>query len=260
MTSRTEAEGTTYFTFGTSAGSHNIGRLTSVSMTGYSEALSYDSIGRPSTRTITTDQAYDIDYAYNNQGQIDTLTYPTSTSSTRVKIKYGYAYGILNTVTTGPVALPAQCTGLPMRRTLAARRRKKHWGNGVVTTRNFDAVTGWLNSIQSGPSGSLQNHSYLYDLLGNVIQRQENTLGLTEGFYYDNLYRLEHSTLNSGGGAATNLTLTYNAMGNITSHSDVIGTGGWTYDGSKKHAVTSTGTGGFSYSYDANGNMNEPRR
>jgi hypothetical protein len=53
-----------------------------------------------------------------------------------------------------------------------------------------------------------------------VTQRQENSLGLTETFYYDNLYRLEHSTLTNGGGTSANLTLVYDngspGPGNIT--------------------------------------------
>jgi RHS repeat-associated protein len=44
-------------------------------------------------------------------------------------------------------------------------------------------------------------------------------------------------------------------MGNITQRSDVNGNATWTYHTTKKHAVASTGTGGASYSYDANGNM-----
>ena len=44
------------------------------------------------------------------------------------------------------------------------------------------STVGWLASIQAGPSGNttaLQNTSYLYDLVGNVTQRQNNRLALT---------------------------------------------------------------------------------
>src|SRR5690606_35222027 len=75
VTSRTEAEGTTTFTFGTSAASRNIGRLASVSMSDYSESFIYDSAGRLGSRIITIDQSdeYEIDYSYNQQGQLDVL-------------------------------------------------------------------------------------------------------------------------------------------------------------------------------------------
>jgi hypothetical protein len=97
-------------------------------------------------------------------------------------------------------------------------------GNGVITNRSYDAVTGWLGSQTSGVGGGtgVQNESYLYDLMGNVTQRQNNAASLTENFYYDNLYQLDYSTLKVGAGAATtNLDLAYDATGNITTKSDV---------------------------------------
>lgn len=258
VTSRTDQntgqnEGTTTWTYGTSAGNHNIGRLSGVSMTGYSESFSYDSVGRASTQTITTDQSYAIDYAYTNQGLLDTLTYPTSTSGARVKVKYGYAYGILQSATDWTSGSAGTVYWTANAQNVRGQTTQETLGNGVVTNRNFDAVTGWLNTIQSGVSGGtgLQNQSYAYDKVGNVTQRQENTLGLTENFYYDNLYRLDYSQL----GGVTNLDLTYDAMGNITNRTDVNGNATWTYDGSRKHAVASTGSGGVTYSYDNNGNM-----
>ncbi|MGH8239113.1 MAG: toxin TcdB middle/N-terminal domain-containing protein, partial [Steroidobacteraceae bacterium] len=85
LTSRTEPEGTSTFTFGSSAtytaGNRNIGRLIAMSGPGYSESLSYDNISRMAQRAITSDAPYIIDYAYNSIGTINTLTYPTSTSS-----------------------------------------------------------------------------------------------------------------------------------------------------------------------------------
>lgn len=254
VTSRTEAEGTTTWSWGTSAGSHNIGRLDYVLMPSlYGQTFTYDSVGRVSQVEISTDQLYYIDYAYNNQGLLDTLTYPTSTSGTRVKVKHGYSYGILQSVTDWTSGSAGTVYWTANTQNVRGQTTQETLGNGVVTNRSFDAVTGWMNSIQSGVSGGtgLQNLSYLYDTVGNVTQRQESTLGLTENFYYDNLYRLDYSQLNS----TTNLDLTYDAMGNITNRTDVNGNATWTYHGTKKHAVATTGSGGISYSYDANGNM-----
>ena len=81
----------------------------------------------------------------------------------------------------------------------------------MVTNRTFDAVTGWLGSAQSGLSSGagLQNDGYLYDQIGNVIQRQNNNAGLTENFSYDALYRLHTSTLIANGqqGTITNVVI-----------------------------------------------------
>ena len=90
-----------------------------------------------------------------------------------------------------------------------------------------------------------------YDEVGNVIQRQDNNLGLSENFYYDSDNRLSYSTLNG----TQNLSLNYNAMGNITSRTDVAGGATWTYDPVHLHEVTQAGSSAFSYVYDANGNV-----
>jgi YD repeat-containing protein len=62
---RTEAEGTTTWTWGNSAGGYNIGKLQSVSSPGYSEAYTYDTKGRLSHKQIVTDATYAYDYAYH---------------------------------------------------------------------------------------------------------------------------------------------------------------------------------------------------
>lgn len=176
VTARSEAEGTTTWTWGTSAGSHNIGKLASVSMSGYSENLTYDSKGRVSVRSITTDQSYAIDYAYNAQGQPDTLTWPISTSSTRVKVKYGYGQGNLESVTDYTSGSAGTVYWKASAQDARGQVTQETLGNGVVTSRFFDVVTGRVSSIQSGVGGGsgLQNESYLYDLVGNVTQRQNS--------------------------------------------------------------------------------------
>lgn len=250
LTSRTEDEGTTTFTWGTSSANYNIGQLASVAMANYAEALSYDAFGRPSTRSITADgNVYNIDYSYNSQGLLDVLTFPTSTSSTRLKLKYGYQYGALKSVTDWTIGSAGAVYWTANTKNGRGQTTQETLGNGVVTTRGFDAVTGWLGSIQSvHGSTSLQNLSYAFDKVGNVTQRQENYLGLTENFYYDDLYRLTSSQVNSN----TPVTYDYGANGNIESRSDVNGGQTWSYSG---YAVTGTGSGGPTYGYDANGNM-----
>ena len=127
-------------------------------------------------------------------------------------------------------------------------------GNGLKTLKSFDQVSGWIDYIQSGPGGgtAVQNLSYLWDKMGNLAQRQDNNQGLTENAYYDNLYRLDYTTLNG----STNLDLSYAANGNIQTQS---GVGTYTYHGTKIHAVASIDTGGgtWSFSYDSNGNMTD---
>jgi len=259
-TTRTEPDQTTTWTWGSSASSHNIGRLASVATTGaltYSESYTFGSAGRLSA---DTKQGLLVSLAYNSQGTLDTLTYPTSTNSCQVKLKYGYLNGFLNTVTDASNSGQCTLTGTVYWTANSQNPRgeitQESLGNGVVTNRSFDAVTGWLTSIHAGIGGGtgLQNQSYLYDLVGNVTQRQNNALGLTESFCYDNLYRLDHSTLTGMCTGATNLQMTYDAMGNITSRSDVASGAPWTYSTTHKHQVLQAGDAGHTNTYDANGN------
>ena len=258
---RTEPDLTTTWTWGATAASFNIGKLQSIASTStngnYSEVYGYDSVGRPTTTTIAIpNDGTDIyTQTYNlTTGLLDTLQYPLVTSSTTtysLKLQYGYAHLLLQSVsdfqaptTVFWTANSANPRGQITQETL---------GNGVITTRSYDAVTGWLNNILAGVGGGagIQNNAYVFDEVGNLTQRQDNNQGLTEGFSYDNLYRLDHSTL----GAATNLQMHYDAMGNITSRSDVAAGATWTYDAVHKHQVIQAGNSSFAYTYDANGNM-----
>ena len=250
------ADLTTTWTWGSSAADNNIGALASISATGpggtYSEIYTYDSKTRLAGQRIAipSDATYDYTLAYNaTTGLLDTLQYPNSTGSAPLKLQYTYANGLLqkisdfNTSSAYWLANSANARGQVTQETL---------GNGIVTTRSIDPVFGALSALQSGSGGgaAVQNESYLFDGVGNVVQRQNNNAGLTENFYYDNLNRLDHSTLNS----VTNLAVGYDVTGNITSRSDIAGGTAWTYDAAKKHAVRQTGTGGYAYTYDANGN------
>jgi RHS repeat-associated protein len=262
MTSRTEPDLTTTWTWGTTAASFNIGKLASVSSvaTGgtHTDSYTYDSAGRLSDHTVVnpTDGSRAFDFTYDaTTGLLSTLTYPTSPTF-RLEAGYSYQNGILKSIFNAgtPSTIWWQATSTNPRGQITQEATEDLSTHPqVVSTRTYDAVTGWLGSIQSGVSGgsTLQNEAYLYDEMGNVTQRQNNNLGLTENFFYDNLYRLDHSTL----GGTLNLQMGYDAMGDITSKSDVAGGTTWTYDPTRKHAVTEAGSSSFTYAYDANGNV-----
>jgi RHS repeat-associated protein len=264
MTSRTEPDLTSTWTWGATAASHSIGKLASVSSTGsagtYSESYTFDSIGRLSNDsiTVTNDGTVAFDFTYDaTTGLLSTIAYPLSGQMTyRITPGYTYQHGILQQIfdTRTPTTIWWQANAMNPRGQITQETTEDLSGHPqIVSNRTYDAVTGWLTSTQTGPGGgaTLQNEAYLYDEMGNVTQRQNNNLGLTENFYYDNLNRLDHSML--GGGV--NLQMAYDAMGDITSRSDVAGGAAWTYDPVRKHAVTQAGSSAFTYAYDANGNV-----
>lgn len=260
---RTDPDLFTQWTWGSSASSHNIGKLqsectgtgSSCTSSGYSESETYDSLGRRSQRSITISgySAFTYTWGYNaTTGLLNTLTYPTSTSGYALELQYAYANGVLQSVTdisdTPNVTVWTANTMDPVGHVI-----EETLGNGIVTNRSFDAVTQWLGTAQSGVGGGagVKNLAFLYDEMGNVTQRQDNNLGLTENVYYDNDYRFSYSKLNG----TQNLSATYDSTGNITSRSDVAGGASWTYDPNRKHEVTQAGSSSYQYSYDANGNV-----
>ncbi len=268
---RTEPDLTTTWVWGSSAASHNIGKVTSIAATiaagSYVDNYSYDSLARLADRTIAipSDRSYSYDYNYNaNSGLLDTLTYPISTGSYRLTLQYGYQNGILQKISD----FNASTTVFWTANTTNPRGQitQDTLGNGVVVNRSWDSVTGWINSTQAGVGSgtTLQNNSYLFDQVGNLIQRQDNNQGLTENFQYDDLYRLKTATLNN----VTNLSMTYDATGNALTtqlEGSVANTmdyqsqqsGCTYYANSQPHAqrsVTNGASGTTSYCYDANGN------
>ena len=257
-TGLTALDETIVWNWGGNASTHDIGNLhyaTSTTSAGtFTETYTYDSDGRVSTKALALpgDATYTYTWTYNaTTGLLDTLQYPASTSY-QLKLQYAYANRILTSISD----FNAPSTVFWTANTTNPRGQvtEETLGNGAVTNRSYDAVTGWLGSSTSGAGGGtgLQNIAFAYDYVGNVVQRQNNNRGLTENYYYDNMNRLDHSTL----GGTLNLQMAYDTvgMGNIASRSDVASGAAWTYDPVHKHEVTQAGSSANSYSYDANGN------
>jgi len=278
MTDRYEPDLYSHWTWGTSAGAHEIGRLHSVctgtganptacvAATGYAESESYDGDGRLSQRSIAIpgDTTYSYTWAYSaTTGLLDTLAYPADWSGYRPQVKYGYAAGQLQSITdisdSPNVTLWSgnfvDGNGSFTQETL---------GNGVTVNHDYDPVTGMVK-ITAGTGGTvnLQNNSYLYDAAGNLEQRQDNNAGTTESVYYDNVNRLKNTA------GDTNTNLTYDAMGRLATweasgasanvNDYTTPQAGCTYyANAQPHALRSDRQGAWppgSYCYDANGNM-----
>jgi RHS repeat-associated protein len=119
------------------------------------------------------------------------------------------------------------------------------YGNGVVQRYSYDSPRQWLSSASvTGPGGgTLYQASYGYDAAARVTSTSSTTDSLLNLSYgYDDRGRL----LSVAGGQAQ--TFTYDALGNLTSNSQV---GSYSYAGAA-HKVTAAGAG--TYTYDAVGN------
>ena len=186
---------------------------------------------------------------YNaSTGLLSTLQYPVSIAGYQRRLQYAHQNGLLQQISDAVAGTQRWTANAANPR---GQFTQETLGNGIVVNHSFDAVIGWVGSIQAGVGGgaSVQYESYLFYLIGNVTQRQNNNADLTENFYYDNLYRLDHSAL----GGTTNLQMTYDVMGDITVRSDIDGGASWTYDSVRKHSVVQAGNPSHSYSYGSNG-------
>ena len=137
-------------------------------------------------------------------------------------------------------------------------------GNGVGTTRSYDAATGLIRTIQSGvgESSGMQDLGYTFDSLGNLTTREDFSQEVYESFAYDRLNRLTGGIVYDAEDDTEreSKTYRYDAVGNIVNKSDV-GTADYVYGTGNAagagdagpHAVVSAG--GNSYAYDDNGNM-----
>jgi len=116
-----------------------------------------------------------------------------------------------------------------------------------------------------GNDDTILSDTYEWDDIGNLVSRDHGAANLSETFEYDELNRLERSVISGSSTmlyelAGNNIVdYKYNALGNITSKSDV---GNYFYGtNAGPHAVTSItgdatiGQKNTTYEYDANGNM-----
>jgi hypothetical protein len=112
-----------------------------------------------------------------------------------------------------------------------------------------------LTAILAGNGNIVENFSYTYDVLGNVLTRADTNENLTETFAYDALNRLTQAQVSQN--IAPLKSFAYDVIGNLLSKSDV-GTYAYPLAGSARpHAVTSISSGNINttFTYDPNGNQ-----
>ncbi len=196
---RQEPEGTTTWEYDTAPkGIGSLAKLTSSS--DYSETYRYDSFGR-ATETLTAfgGPIFPVTTCYDPYGRTAALTYSTSFAVRHVYNEFGYLQAVRRADTQQSVW---------QAETMNARGQleKLSLGNGLVTRRAYEPLTGHLKSINTGRVDnpqSVQNLSYRFDPLGNLLERRQGTLA--ETFTYDSLNRLAKTNVSGG----QTLTMSY---------------------------------------------------
>ena len=250
---RVEADMTSVWVYDSAA--NGIGKLASSTITsgpgaGFQRGLSYDALGRPNQLATTIDGAtYTMGAAYDANGRLSAVTYPSGFTAKYGYNNLGYANQLLDAA-TNQVHWTANAMDAEQHLT------QQTAGNGLVTTRSFNATNGRLNSIATGSGSAVQSLAYTYDPLGNPLSRSDANTNLSETFAYDGLNRLTSATVNLSPTPLAK-SFSYSPIGNLLSKSDV---GNYSYapPGSPQpHAVMGVSGGAISttFSYDPNGNQ-----
>ncbi|MES2483003.1 MAG: RHS repeat-associated core domain-containing protein, partial [Pseudomonadota bacterium] len=238
---------------------------------GYRRLHRYDSLGRPqSTSTVLDNPAQPavISVTYDEAtGRIASQRWPTGLEARYEYTEGGFLWRVTGSQppkagTTAPAAAPVSYEVLAM--DAQGRITRFRQGN-LVTVRAFDAATGRLRNQQAG---TVLNHAYGYDGLGNLTSRTDTSpgVGTRESFAYDSLNRLGLYTVMGGSLARPQATeVLYDARGNIRYKSDV---GSYWYDPARPTrlahitldtapaaSLALTGTRALSYAFDDNGNL-----
>lgn len=180
------------------------------------------------TRTVGTTQRYTVNYAYDDH---ENLTQVVDAADPTLVYWQADSSDVFGHVTAAT------------------------FGNGLITTRTYDPNTGMLQAEAAGAGGtsSVLQQAYTWDADGNLASRQDLNAGLTETFTYDNLNRVRQAV--TSGAAISTLAISYSAVGNIVTKSDV-----GTYSYSALHPmqidqITPTAGPARTFRYDnSNGN------
>jgi RHS repeat-associated protein len=237
------------------------GKLCQASATNaYSRQHAYDSLGRPTSSTVTIDTAYTASVTYDAAGRVATQTYPTGLSVTSVYSALGYTKQLLD-ARNGSALFTVTA-----RRDAEGRLRQYQYGNSVNNTLGYAPGTGRLLTSQAGPGNGVQNLSHAYNAVGGLTSRIDVLTGVTATYGYDEINRLLSETRSGGGIAGSQaISWSYDSIGNMTSRTESGKTNTYNYNtsgsgSSRPHAVANvSGTvNGYAppiYTYDGNGNL-----
>jgi RHS repeat-associated protein len=255
MTQRAEPDLVSTWTYDTTGALHGDtcrkGKVcTATTDNGYSRSQAYDSYGRPTTTTTTIDTSYVTTRTYDANGRVLTEKYPTGLTLKYVYTSLGYLKEVRNSANSALYwrADAKDAEGHLLQQT---------YGNNVVTQQVYDDATGRLTNIHAGAGDGVQNLTFGYDAIGNVLSRADANQNLSETFLYDELNRLTGNTVNAPGAGLATQNYAYDALGNITSRSD-LGTYSYGATNAEPHAVQGIAYpdgGRRAYGYDANGNL-----
>ena len=184
-------------------------------------------------------------YQYDDFGSLQSILYPDGS-----KVLYNYnEIGKIQSVAKNNELIVQDVQYGPHEKAEIIK-----YANGVIQNLQYDANKQYrlVNKTASNNGVVLQDISYTYDPVGNILNIKDSGTALPKDAYYsyDDLNRLINSNIVLSG-ETVNESYTYSPVGNILSKT---GVGNYQYNYSKfPYAVTRAGSN--SYSYDTKGNL-----
>ena len=206
---------------------------------------------------IVGTESFRVGYGYDQFGRNTHIEYPA---------RAGLTFGVDNGYDDAGhlVTVKDAASGRPYWSFAAGdqgyRIGQEQYGNGVVTTSEYEDLSGRLSrATAAGPGANpVQSMTYLYDADGNVkTQRDTVRPDRSRAYSFDAVNRLTQvQALQNNDPATPGATLesfAYDRAGNLTSQSGVGDYGYGNPDGTLPDAVTKAGS--TVYEYDASGNQ-----
>lgn len=198
----TSPDGTITYTYDTKW----VGAVSKISSTnGTSEEYFYDQHGRLIKSTeVISGRVFTTSITYNsNRNLQETTTYP---SNLKVKNEYdshGHLVAVKNTQTGFAYWTANQ-------KNARGQLESITYGNGLTTRITYNPQKGYISHILT--ENNIQNSSYAFNPIGNLVYRRNNIRGLTEYLNYDELSRLIAVSYNG----VLKQEMQYDAAGNLT--------------------------------------------
>jgi RHS repeat-associated protein len=228
---------------------------------GWKREVSYDALGRAASVAVTIDTTYVTSTTYDAAGRVETISSPHGYAVRHVYSPFGYLLEVRQNGAAGPVASGALLWRL-LQADAQGRARNEVNLAGVTTRTVYAPATDRLQQILVGRNNGVevQDHTYAFNALGRLDSFTDGQAALNEVYGYDALNRLR--TVSRTGSVSGTDSVTYDALGNITSKS---GVGTYAYNASganavRPHAVaaisgTVHGIANPTFTYDAAGNL-----
>lgn len=235
-------------------GRYGIGQLTRVEKAFDATDYFYNQYGELIKEVITVNrqasdpsdiQTYTTEYAYNLDGQLTNVTYPSGRT-----IDYSYnAIGLISQVTTtlngNTQTLANNLNYLPF-----GGMDSLTYGNGKVLIQTYNQNYQLTDKVID----NIINKTYAYDPVNNIDAITDNlNTGNTEDFTYNIVDRLTQAT-----GSYGNFTYNYDAIGNRLSKTEDDGTTNdvtnYVYQNNSQLASLN-GASNIAMTYDARGNL-----